>query len=679
MMQRSTACACGGGCPRCAPLQAKLEIGQPGDKYEQEADRIANQVMRMPDDAIQPTPLADHISPLVQRQIDGEEDEEEPIQAKLESPLQRQAEGEEEETIQAKGDSPSTSIATPMRQTNINTLIGGGHPLPDSVRKFFEPRFGYDFSGVRIHTGNRASEVARSINAQAFTKGTDIVFGSGQYKPGSCSGDRLLAHELTHVVQQGNPAQSQPGEYSQAKTEANKRTTPIISSGTSESIIRRAVSCTTAKKVHGKPNEVGISTIEGSTRTNYVVIRSFEISEKPVTKWKYPDPSARFGWDKNNIWIEIDWCKNTKGSIQIGSAVPSAIRQMFQNLLGQISSGKLDMNKSLKQANFQHFIKIMLRLKSGWKISAMLYTDIKGGSEYSGAGAGGCVEWGPFTGCIKGGHEKGFGWNVQGTLSVTWVNVPEGFKCPKEKKQTSKLVITPKYTCKQYIPAGTKKITSLESDIDTKSFYIYYPYIRHEKKSIDTKRSQILELTEALQKGYKVVSITGHASPEGPIKRETRTFMGNEALAQKRADTAKEFVKDICLSVGCAGDINAIVPEGKKELYTKWVNGKEAKGQEQGKEAIDKFLIKEEERRHWKDPDFIKKLRIAQRRGRFSKPLIEKVYHHLRRAVITLRKETDKTVTTTVKTEAFWKTLDSCPNNCILSDAKKLLEKMDKE
>ncbi|MDH3976490.1 MAG: DUF4157 domain-containing protein [Deltaproteobacteria bacterium] len=74
--------------------------------------------------------------------------------------------------------------------------------MPESTRSFFEPRFGADFSGVRVHTDRNASHLARSVNAKAFTKGRDVVFGSGQYSPESPGGKRLLAHELTHVVQQ---------------------------------------------------------------------------------------------------------------------------------------------------------------------------------------------------------------------------------------------------------------------------------------------------------------------------------------------------------------------------------------------------------------------------------------------------------------------------------------------
>jgi hypothetical protein len=151
-----------------AGIQAKLKVGQPGDIYEQEADRVADEVMRMPE-------------PQVQGRV---EEEEEPVQM---------------ESISSKAPEVTSEL-----QTRINALKGNGKPLPESerARAFFEPRFGYDFSKVRIHTDSRANETAQEINARAFTLGNNIVFGPGQYLPGTVLGRRLLGHELTHVLQQ---------------------------------------------------------------------------------------------------------------------------------------------------------------------------------------------------------------------------------------------------------------------------------------------------------------------------------------------------------------------------------------------------------------------------------------------------------------------------------------------
>jgi len=197
LLQRKSLCPCDGGCPRCSGvIQPKLTIGRHDDEYEEEADRVADQVMRMPDphvqrqeeepeeEEIQAKPIGDQITPLVQRQEESEEEEEEPVQA--------------------KGISKKSPPVTTGLGHRIQSIKGGGQPLSAKSRAFFEPRFGRDFSRVRVHNDSTAAALARSVNARAFTLGTDIVFNSGAYVPGTVSGRRLMAHELTHVVQQRN-------------------------------------------------------------------------------------------------------------------------------------------------------------------------------------------------------------------------------------------------------------------------------------------------------------------------------------------------------------------------------------------------------------------------------------------------------------------------------------------
>jgi len=113
--------------------------------------------------------------------------------AECEAELQRAVDSGDERTID--DDSEVT------RQ--INRARSGGRRLPEETRSYFESRMGQDFGDVRVHTGSQADRAARSVNARAFTLGSDVVFRSGEYSPNTRSGKRLLAHELTHVVQQG--------------------------------------------------------------------------------------------------------------------------------------------------------------------------------------------------------------------------------------------------------------------------------------------------------------------------------------------------------------------------------------------------------------------------------------------------------------------------------------------
>jgi hypothetical protein len=95
---------------------------------------------------------------------------------------------------------------TPNVAANIQSLKGSGQSLPPNQRHFFESRMGQDFSGVRIHTGSKAADTAQMIQAKAFTLGNNIVFNTGQYSHDNQEGKKLLAHELTHVVQQNGGA-----------------------------------------------------------------------------------------------------------------------------------------------------------------------------------------------------------------------------------------------------------------------------------------------------------------------------------------------------------------------------------------------------------------------------------------------------------------------------------------
>jgi hypothetical protein len=162
-----------------ANIQPQLKIGQPGDKYEQEADSKAAEVMKMEDpatsneieeessdNAIQKQPLAETITPLVQRK----------------------------EAIQRKGNPTKGNKLSVEKQLGK----GGGQPLGQETRSFMESRFGADFSGVRVHTDSAAVQMNKDLGAQAFTHGQDVYYGSGK-SPGK---NELTAHELTHTIQQ---------------------------------------------------------------------------------------------------------------------------------------------------------------------------------------------------------------------------------------------------------------------------------------------------------------------------------------------------------------------------------------------------------------------------------------------------------------------------------------------
>jgi len=167
-------------------IQPKLSVNEPGDHYEQEADAMAYRVMRMSMSTMGESPFF------------------KPVQAGI----QRKCEHcEEEEKLHRKESSGAETHGGNELDSYVGSLGSSGQALPESSRQFFEPRFGQDFSNVRIHTDSVAAKSAQSINALAYTTGNNIVFNNGQYSPESDSGKKLMAHELTHVVQQGGAVQ----------------------------------------------------------------------------------------------------------------------------------------------------------------------------------------------------------------------------------------------------------------------------------------------------------------------------------------------------------------------------------------------------------------------------------------------------------------------------------------
>jgi len=162
-------------------VQPKLRINDSGDQYEQEADKVADTVMRMEVPFTPTRPLP--ITSVHRKCADCEE---------------------EEKKAQRKENNRSETNADHTLESYVANLNGTGHSLSDEVRNFYEPRFGYDFSNVKVHTDSVAAKSAQSINALAYTSGDNIVFNAGQYSPNTDSGKKLLGHELTHVVQQTN-------------------------------------------------------------------------------------------------------------------------------------------------------------------------------------------------------------------------------------------------------------------------------------------------------------------------------------------------------------------------------------------------------------------------------------------------------------------------------------------
>ncbi|MEQ1675993.1 MAG: DUF4157 domain-containing protein [Chitinophagaceae bacterium] len=244
-------------------VQAKLSVSSPDDPQEKEADAMADQVMRMSEPTAAPAQKEEEKPQRKEEEPDKvqakpdtglanriqcKEKEEEPVQAKLFRKIQRSEETSGEascceadaasgsdthvnrknisihrsDVIQRSGRGPPTS-SIPFEQS-LSSSKGSGSVLPGDTRQFMESRFNADFTGVRIHTGSYAESMSSQINAQAFTHGNDIYFNAGRYSPTSAGGSTLLAHELTHTIQQGA---SKPVSTPSAQTTTSVSAKPI--------------------------------------------------------------------------------------------------------------------------------------------------------------------------------------------------------------------------------------------------------------------------------------------------------------------------------------------------------------------------------------------------------------------------------------------------------------------
>jgi outer membrane protein OmpA-like peptidoglycan-associated protein len=276
-LQRTIGNSATGRLFRTGYSQPKLTVSNPGDTSEREADRVADKVMRMPE--TQPGLTVQRFSLAIQRKC-----------ATCEEERKQQSmhdEDEEEKIVQAK---PVEASAAPQvtsgLESRINNIRGGGQPLPESARAFFEPRFGHDFGQVRVHADTRASESARAVHAKAYTVGRDVVFGNGNYSPQTTAGRALLAHELTHVVQQGAGGVTVQRAPADSKDCAKYDTNEVSKSRTEDGLLNNDVFIPGAMSLIDKKDDIVIAdfgvdrgSVKDSTKANPVLqqwINAFE-------------------------------------------------------------------------------------------------------------------------------------------------------------------------------------------------------------------------------------------------------------------------------------------------------------------------------------------------------------------------------------------------------------------
>ena len=323
--------------PRTAFIQPQLTIGAANDSYEQEADAMADKaVHRMKDPSVSTPNIQKKCADCeeknkmqrkemgkeeekLQRKEVGEEDE---LQRKAmgeEDELQRKAMGEEDELQRKEADEKEEMplmrkadgggfTASPNLTSQLGSSKGGGSPLPDGTRQGMESAFDTDFSQVRVHTGTQAADMSQGIQAHAFTHGSDVYFNNGQYSPNTEGGQRLLAHELTHVVQQGGSIQPkiQRGWFSNAVNAVGNAVSGAVSSvgnavSGAASSVGNAVS--SAASWVGNTAASAASAIGGAASSLWGQIAS-------GASWLGGQMWRGMSWFGSKLWSGLSWLGN---------------------------------------------------------------------------------------------------------------------------------------------------------------------------------------------------------------------------------------------------------------------------------------------------------------------------------------------------------------------------------
>jgi hypothetical protein len=268
-------------------FQPKLTVNQPNDAYEQEADAMAEHVLRMPDTSFTSNSFFKPSALSMQRKCAHCEEEEKKMQRK-----------------EANSGEIEASAST---ENYINSLSGKGRSLTNEERKFFEPRMGYDFSNVRLHSNTDANESAKSVHALAYTHGNNIVFGSNQYQPDTDSGKKLMAHELTHVVQQNNSIAPKIQKVDDASFESLSGVDQGIANGT-----------------------MAQTPIAGQTYTVTCGMRDYSVSFKFTKAMKGTYPYRAAHRDVKGIYVKIE--ASITDNNYCGRCTPMKLLQVLRNI-----------------------------------------------------------------------------------------------------------------------------------------------------------------------------------------------------------------------------------------------------------------------------------------------------------------------------------------------------------
>lgn len=568
----------------------------------------------------------------------------------------------------------------------------GGRGMEGQTRAFMESRFGQGLGHVRLHADEGAARAADSIGAAAFTVGNSIWFGRGRYQPDQTEGLHLLAHELTHTIQQrGRPPATQASltigsSFDASETLADRAADAVLADqplprlGASFGAIRRTPK---VSPVAGKPNERIVVTDDG---TKYRVIRTMTLRSDTQ---RVPDdgtPKFKPGIDKDNIWLEVEWCKDrvSEGNVKVGVNAPGAAVALLKEAGQAVLRGD-DIVTVLPKTKLEPFISFAVTRSKKATVTGNVGVTVEpfGDDKVTGGKAGVTVKTpgADFSGNVTvtappagSGSTKP---NVTVNVGVTIpLDKPKEVKCPVKFKQVWVPDIT--YDVFEQVPEREEKQN--RPAIKREGVYLYFAYAKADWASkageAGTKRNpdHKARLKTLLADGFQVAEIKGFASPEGPEDPSPR-FMGNKALSQARAGAAFDFVKASCTKTPALLDmrpeesscfVTGLKPQGGGELYSPphGAGEAEAKGKPLATAAVEAFM-KEPEAGQL-DPEAPHRADVAERvekRKGSPERQADIVYPLLRRAELSLIKHVTEPVK--VKIEGFERRVDPAPREVL--------------
>lgn len=570
--------------------------------------------------------------------------------------------------------SPAPTQGNDEGRDSVSPVVRGvlhasGHRLDPSTRAFMESRFGQDLGHVRIHTDASAAHAADSIDAAAFTVGNSIWFGRRQYQPNRPEGRHLLAHELAHTIQQRGHAHALQANlhigdiHDPSETAADRAADAVLSNrqlphvGLSAPFIRRR------PKVSPAPGNPQARFVDLDNGDRYRVVRQIKLVEH---KDSYPGdegPKPRGRIDKDNIWLQVDWCRNTtRGDIKVGVNLPGQAQEFLKNLGKAILNGE-DPRKAVDKVELTPFASVVIAQSKRFRVSGEAKVSVE---PFSGEVKGGSVGVGVKLPNLEIGLEgkltkppegsQRTGPDIQGGITIKGTfGGPEEVKCPIRER----VIIIPQitYECFKEIPEHTETRTRPVTRSQTSYLYFKYAQDKFETNAKEPggarNQTEMTQLEASLKAGFQVTTIRGYASPEGPQAPKGK-FIGNIALSEDRAKAAQKWIEDKCqptqpsllqmrpqAPVACFSGQMKASGAGELHTLTKPTAGgeREVEGKALAEHAVEQFKTEAPEERH-RTPEVLEEL--EKRKKSPERQAKDVVYPLLRRAEITLTKQEEE-------------------------------------